>query len=93
MKLYQKLFQEMLAKHEPLFARFKEVHDQYVKNPDTVKAEFNKTGAEVLRSSANMKTNSSAVLNAVSTVNFLLSSRKNSGPACVNYSRGLTLSV
>ena len=48
MKLYQKLFQEMLTKHEPLFAHFKEVHDQYVKNPDAVKAEFNKTGAEVL---------------------------------------------
>lgn len=48
MKLYQKLFQEMITTHEKLFAQFKDIHDQYAQNPEKVKKEFNELGEQVL---------------------------------------------
>ena len=48
MKLYQKLFQEMLEGHKDLFARFKDIHDRFAQDQDKHKKEFNEVGTQVL---------------------------------------------
>jgi hypothetical protein len=48
MKQHQKLFQEMITTHKELFGKFKELNDAYEKDPESVKAEFNKVGEAVL---------------------------------------------
>ncbi|RJR14654.1 hypothetical protein C4579_04520 [Candidatus Microgenomates bacterium] len=48
MKLYQKIFQQMLTENETLFTRFTDVHDKFAANPNAYKKLFNETGEEVL---------------------------------------------
>lgn len=38
----------MLQTHEPLFARFKDIHDKFAQHPEANKKEFNRLGEEVL---------------------------------------------
>ena len=49
MKLYQTLFQEMLANHKDLFSKFQIIHDKYVGDPAKFQKEFNEIGDEVVR--------------------------------------------
>jgi hypothetical protein len=48
MTKYQKYVSEMMEKHEALFKEFRHVHDNFIKDPDTAKSEFNRIGSEVL---------------------------------------------
>lgn len=48
MKLYQKLFQEMLTNNEDLFTRFREIHDKFAENQNAHKKKFNEVGEEVM---------------------------------------------
>lgn len=48
MKQHQKLFQEMITIHSDLFGKFKILNDKYEQDPESVKAEFNKVGEQVL---------------------------------------------
>ncbi len=48
MKLYQKLFQQMLTQNEAMFAKFKDIHDKFAADPDTYKKEFNEMGSEIM---------------------------------------------
>lgn len=48
MKQHQKIFEDMLSSRKHLFARFKQLNDDYAQNPDRVKEEFNRVGEEVL---------------------------------------------
>lgn len=48
MSKYKKYFQEMVEAHPDLFAEFKTVHDNYVQDKATWKAEFNTQGEKVV---------------------------------------------
>ena len=48
MKLYQKLFQEMLSTHKDLFTQFKDIHDRFAQDQNKYKKEFNEVGTQVL---------------------------------------------
>ena len=48
MSKYKKYFQEMVDSHAELFAQFKIVHDNYVQDKATWKAEFNTQGEKVV---------------------------------------------
>ena len=48
MTKYQKIFKEMLKKHQELFKSFEEVHAQYALDPDMWQEQFNTEGEAVL---------------------------------------------
>jgi hypothetical protein len=49
MTKYKKAFTEMLEYNQKLFNEFKTTHDNYAKNPQTWKTQFNEQGTKALR--------------------------------------------
>lgn len=45
---YQQVFLEMLSQNQALFDSFRQVHDNYSKDPQKYQAEFNEVGEQVL---------------------------------------------
>lgn len=45
---YREYYDLMTEQHGPLLEQFKEIHDQYVEQPDTWRDEFNTVGAKVV---------------------------------------------
>lgn len=48
MTKYQEYFQKMMEDRFIQFDRFREIHDNYLKDPEKWKAQFNKEGALIL---------------------------------------------
>jgi hypothetical protein len=48
MTKYRQVFMEMITKHESEFANFKDIHDNYIKDPKTWKQKFDEEGAKIL---------------------------------------------
>ncbi|HVA96642.1 MAG TPA: hypothetical protein VND99_03225 [Candidatus Acidoferrales bacterium] len=44
---YKQQVSDMLSAHEPLFAEFKKIHDEYVKDPKKWQEEFNEIGMQI----------------------------------------------
>lgn len=45
---YRQLFLQMLEENRDLFLNFKEIHDNFVEDPDTFKDQFNEKGKTVV---------------------------------------------
>lgn len=45
---YRQLFLEMIESHRDLFLDFKEIHDNFVNNPEGFKDEFNEKGKAIV---------------------------------------------
>ena len=45
---YKQIFFEMISKHETEFAKFKDIHDAYVKDPKTNQPLFDAEGEKIL---------------------------------------------
>lgn len=45
---YRQLFLQMIEDNRDLFLDFKEIHDKFVKDPDTFKEQFNEKGKVVV---------------------------------------------
>lgn len=48
MTKYKQVFVEMIKKHETAFAAFKDIHDDYLKDPKAFKEKFDTEGAKIL---------------------------------------------
>lgn len=48
MVLYKQYFKEMLEQNKELFANFKLIHDDYLKNPESIQDNFNLQGKAVV---------------------------------------------
>jgi len=44
---YQQVFEEMVAQNKELFVNFKKIHDEFEKNPQSVKNRFNEEGRKI----------------------------------------------
>jgi hypothetical protein len=48
MTKYRQIFMEMTTKHQAEFAAFKDIHDNYAKDPKAWKEKFDTEGAKIL---------------------------------------------